>query len=248
MLPKSFLILFSVLALGLTACDSQLSSQSVDSINGGQSTPGGGDSGVIEIPEELDLVGKIGEGAYAGLEVVSIDPVNKEFIMKIPMPIPFGKEVKKAFNDNDLSGGYYMLTQYEINKWAVEIHLPLEKFVNGKLNEVPAAKLPNGQDLPGIVSGELPGFAIQWEDDSGDKEFYLYLGGGNAAIFVPTYNFDPFFAINIPIKDENKNRVGWFSTVPEMNDSDGNLIAYGGIYMAILLPSDLAKWIDNNLQ
>ena len=233
----------TALSLALTGCNfgSAINSQSVNQGPDSGGNNGGQGGGVIETPEELDVIGKINDGAYAGLEVLRIDPVAQEMIMSIPMPIPFGKPVRKELNGNDLNGGYWELKQYEMNKWVVEIHIPLGHLVQGKFSEVPSAKLPNGQNLPGIASGELPGFAVKWQDDDEEKEIFIYLGGGTAAVFVPTYNFDPFFAINIPIKDKEQKRVGWFSTVPETD------AYYGGIYMAILLPKNTAKWIDENL-
>ena len=130
---------------------------------------------------------------------------------------------------------------YESNKWAFELHLPLKNFIKGKFTNIPAALLPNGWPLPKVATGELPGFAVKWDDED-NKELFLYLGGGNFAIFVPTYNFDPTFMIEVPIKNKVKDTVGWFITIPETEEY------YGGFYMAGIMPENLATWVDDNLQ
>ena len=226
-----------VIALALSGCEfsNSLSSNS-------ESLSGENGLGQPVIPEALNLKAQINEGAYAGMEVVRIDALEKKLVLSVPLPIPFGRPLRRNLDSSDIDGGFWEIRQYDINQWMLELHLPLSNFVAGKFDRIPAARLPNGQALPGIAAGELPGFALRWQDEDGDKELFLYLGGGTVAVFVPTRGFDPFFAINIPLRDQKQERVGWFSTVPETESY------FGGIYMALLLPKQVAKWIADNLE
>lgn len=237
---KHLMKLLSIFVIGfsLSACKNALTSNSNN--NGGLDCS---DASLCIDPANPipDVTGKISEGAYSGLEVISINHENQTLVMSIPTPLPFGKAIKKPLKDDNLEDAYIELKQYAPNKWLVQVVIPLKNLVSGKFDPLPSTGLlPTGQPLPGVISGEIPGFAVKW-DDGDDKELFLYIGSGMVGIFVPTHNFDPFIHLDIPIEDKRKNLVGWFSTIPETNQY------YGGFYMSHLLPSELAKWIDNNL-
>lgn len=236
------LFLTAVLSLSLAACSNNL----VNSSNGGNGKSDCGTSAECTTPPIIDpsvptLEGKIDAGSYKGMQVITLDRANQAMVITIPVPLPIGKPIKKDIDSDKIKGAYWELKMYASNKWAIEVHIPLVNLVKGKFSDIPAALLPNGNPLPKVPSGELPGFAVKW-DDGEDKELFIYLGGGTVAIFVPTYKFDPFFMVEVPIKTKKKDVVGYFITIPETE------AYHGGFYLASILPKEIAQWVDDNLQ
>lgn len=229
-----------MLGFSLSACKNSLVSSTNDTNRPNECTDAAMCLEPID-PSVPELQGKIDAGSYKGLQVISIDRAKKELVVTVPVPLPLGKPIRKDINSNDIDGAYWELKMVESNKWVMEVHIPMSNLVKGKFSDIPPALLPNGNPLPSIPTGELPGFAVKWEDGD-DKEFFLYLGGGTLAIFVPTFNFDPFFMVEVPIRNKKKDKIGSFWSIPETE------AYYGGFYLATVLPVEIAQWIDDNLQ
>lgn len=185
--------------------------------------------------EKVEMNGYPAGGNYDGRLVIYIDKQNQSLLMVLPIPvlIPIIAQVPIP----DLEGAY--LTSHEDSNGgkSLAINIPLRHIVReGKF--MPDQKLPNGDPLPFVPAGELPGFAIEFPQMP-KYQIHLYVGVNVAAAFVELPDFGLPFGWTSKVKNQSKTKVvGAIGYVPPKNNYDG------GMYIAAQLPDDLARVID----
>lgn len=247
-LKKNFMktMLSISLVILTTGCEEGLQSITPPSQNGGLGNNDGGgttrpDNSPIADPSELpNFQLKVEGSTYDKFKMVELDKENLEVIVSMPMPIPLGRPETGSFPNADLEGVYWKSEETGLNQWKYSIHIPLNKFIKDKFSHVNTSTLPNGDSLPQVTGGELPAFALKWTINK-ERDLYLYLGGGMLAVFIPTYDFDPYFYYTYPLKNSTGQTSGFFITIPEKNSYSG------GFYMVMQLPVKISDWVDTNL-
>lgn len=210
---------------------------------GAKSFDSGSDgNGSFSSPEfqNLKMDGAVKEGKYEDRKLVSLDKENRMLVVQLPtlaLPAMVGN-LGQAITVPQLPGTTVTLELAEDGNLTLVARIPLSQVMQGA-SFIPAQKLPNGDALPAVPDGELPGLAIDL-NNQGSVKGYLYLGKATVGAFVTT-QFNPMVAMQLPIYQSNGSVVGYLTTVPEKNSSPG------GIFMSVKLPADIARVIDNAL-
>lgn len=237
--------LFSILILSsllLTACGKGFQSPTnTDSgSQGGQGTDdggggtGGGGSGVTW--EKVDHEGYPSGGTSAGQLVVHIDKENQAIILVLPVPAFLVSFAQMEIPE--LEGAY--LTSYANPQGGsnLAVSVPLKYLIRGGEFGAPQ-RLPNGDPLPYVPSGELPGFSIQFPQMK-NYRFYLYIGTNVAAAFVELPDFGLPIGGTFPVKNGPKTKIiGAIGYVIPKGVHDG------GVYLATQIPNQVAAMIDD---
>lgn len=213
-----------------TGCGSGMSA-----MNGGSDN-----NGSFSSPEfqNLKMDGAVKEGKYEDRKLVSLDKENKMLVVQLPtlaLPVMVGG-LGQAIPVPQLPGTTLSLELAEDGAVTLVARIPLSHVMRGA-SFIPAQRLPNGDPLPAIPDGELPGLAVDL-NSQGSVKGYLYLSRATVGAFVTT-PFNPMVAMQLPIYQNNGAVLGYLTTVPDKNGSPG------GIFMSVKLPADLARVIDD---
>lgn len=190
--------------------------------------------------DQVSLEGRLNQGSYNKMLVVYIDQTNQSLMMILPVPVlvPFyqtqsfpGMTDAKLKTITNPDGSY-----------SLAVTVPLKHLIkNGEL--VNPQKLPNGNPLPFVPDGELPGFALSIPGFTGTLKVYLYVGASAAAVFTELPDLGLPIASTefiLPVENKSKTKViGAFGYIPKK----GNFA--NGMYLATTLPEDLTKLIDD---
>lgn len=222
--------------LGLMGCaKSAGGSSSEASTNNGSSTP----PAIENNWEKVELDGYPSGGGYQKNLVVYIDKENQSIILVLPIPviIPIIAPMPIA----QLEGA--MLTSYTNanGDTNMAVSIPLGYLVKGGVFR-PDERLPNGDRLPFVPAGELPGFGIDFPQMQ-NYRIHLYIGVNIAAAFVQLPDLpSPIGGITaiFPVKDsKGLKQIGAVGYVGKKGTHKG------GMYLAAQLPADLARVIDD---
>ena len=238
-MPMKNLIIamMAVSSLALTSCGSKSgfdTAASATGINDGQGGIGNPDSS-LPTWEKVDFQGKADGGPSDQKLVVYIDKVNQALLLVLPIPVLI--PVISPMPIPDLSGAF--LTSYTNNDGSqnMAVSIPLRLIVRGG-SFMPNERLPNGDALPFVPAGELPGFAIEFPQMQ-NYQIHLYVGVNVAAAFVELPDVGLPFGFISPVKNKAKTKVvGAIGYVAPKNNFDG------GMYLAAQLPAELARAID----
>jgi hypothetical protein len=210
----------------------------------GGSGSGGGGSGSFSDPNlawnrlESELSGTVRGGQYDGNLIFVVDRDRQSLVVMIPQ-IPFLFAPSQSFNLNPTAEGLRMeLIPGADGLPRIAIVVPL-KLLSREASFTSYNRLPNGDPLPFLPSGERRGFAVAFPSGS-DQVIHLYFGVTAFAIFieVPRLNQVPLF-FGVPILNQKGNRQnGFFSLIPQKSGS------HAGIYVATRVPNELAILID----
>ncbi|MDG0815679.1 hypothetical protein [Bdellovibrio svalbardensis] len=234
-------------ALSLLAACSGGGFQSLSSVadNSGQSTGGTNDGQSTPTPaptpsayDKLDMEGYVSGGAYDSNFAVKLDKENDALIVNLPIPAgPFSN----IYVDVPNLKGAKIKTYYDANnKPQVAISVPLKHVLRG-VSTLPSSKLPNGNALPAMPSGEAPSLAFGLNANSENK-VYLYIGVNAVGLYIENSYIPQYIGITLPIKNKAQTKIlGYFTIVPK----SGNFS--GGLFTSFPLPNDIAKIIDDHL-
>lgn len=236
-------LLFS--SLLLTACGQngfQTLNPTATSDNGSQGTGdnnGSGDGGGTSNPatwEKVEMNGYPTGGTNAGQLVIYIDKANQSLLLVLPIPVLF--PIIAPIPVPDLEGAYVTSHQNAQGGTSLAVNVPLRHLIrDGEFGQ--NERLPNGDPLPFVPSGELPGFAIQFPQQQ-DYRLHLYIGVNVAAAFVELPDFGLPFGATFPVKNAEKTKtVGAIGYVVPKGTYNG------GLYLAAQIPDELAAVIDD---
>ena len=211
----------------LSACGSPSQSSS------GNGTPNLDQGVIAPINSEL-FKGFIGSGTYENQQVLSVDFTKGEFRISVPL----GRNVGLTLVDTpvpQLAGAHVYTSDLADGTKVLILAVPLKYSIKG-LPTFPKGVLPSGDPLPGSVPGPLAtkSFALGGKDN---VVLHLYFGSDTLGIFVET-NFDPFASVQADILNKIKDHLGNLTLVP----AKGSFRP--GVYLAITLPSKLARQLD----
>jgi len=197
---------------------------------------------------QIDLQGAVSGGQYANFQVVTIDPTAKTITFAFPIPAPIAGTVPQiGVQVPQIPGGTITIQPDANGEWSASLTMPLSDLFTG-INYGNPATLPNGEQLPGLVSmglGTLPMLEITVPlSGTSNLSFYLYGNSKALAIFYPTPSL-PIAADLIWQVVSKKNKVmghfGFIGTVPPT----GTPKFPGGLYGDYIIPVGLPVAIGN---
>ncbi len=222
-------------SVGSTLADAGNGSTDTDGSNPG--SPLGGAWGKLEVAGSVG-----GNSEFKGSQVLKLDKVNKELVITLPLP------ADGYLNDTQLSldlpkfpGTKVQLDPMEDGKAALTLHVPLASLVKG-VDFGDPTKLPNGRPLPGVPDGELPSEAVRLTNLT-DISATIYLGKNVVGVFVNS-PLDPLADLSFPIKNQDQTKTwGYLHTLKASTFRGSD----GGFFIAVALPDDIARIIEDNL-
>lgn len=236
----SILSLFLMLGIG---CGSSLQTNN-SLLPGGEKGVDDGDHPLptdptrLPIPDNLDFSSFISSHTFNGFQVVDIDRVKKELVLRLPL----GQNPYFLINAGNFSKLPGVTFQTELSRdgnASLALRIPLKYLLRG-VNSLNPSRLPNGDPLPFAPQSELPSLALSLDAKGGTGKIglNLYLGVDFVGIFVET-PFNPGFGISVPIKNQARTQVlGYFSLIAAKQDFQG------GFFLSYQLPPQLAAAIE----
>lgn len=231
-------------SFGLVGCSGKTGFQSLDStLNGstGNGSQGNGDTGGNTDNQaswdKVDIDGYSQSMESKGQLVIQLDKVNQAVILILPIPafafLPFFPKADIP----ELEGAYFTSYQTADGSNQLAISVPLKHVIKGA-EFLPDEKLPNGDPLPYVPAGELPGVAIQLPQHS-KYQVHLYIGVDVAAAFVELPDFGLPVGGIVKVKNKNKTKeVGAIGYILPKGNYDG------GLFLAAKIPKDMSIMID----
>lgn len=188
--------------------------------------------------DKLDLEGYVDGGSYDNTFAVNLDKPNNALI--INLPIPAGPFTNLYVDIPDLKGAK-IRTYYDSNNLPqVAVSVPLS-YILGGVKNIPAARLPNGNALPAMPSGEAPSLAFGLNQNSENK-VYLYIGVNAIGLYIENSYIPSYLGMTFPIKNKMKTKIlGYFTLVPKSGNFNG------GLFCSVPLPVEVSKIIDDHL-
>lgn len=205
-----------------------------DNNNGNNNGPG------TEQPDwnKVDLDGYPTSLDFEGQLVIKVDKDNQALILILPIPAFAFMPFTSKLNIPEIPGAF--ITSYTNSKGdkQLAVSLPLQTVLKGA-KFLPNQKLPNGDNLPFVPAGELPGFAIQFPQNP-DYRVHLYVGVNVAAAFVELPGIDlPISALSRVKNGAKTKDVGAIGYIAPKGNFDG------GLYLAAQIPDKMAAVIDD---
>lgn len=216
--------------------DTSSNSSSSADPNRGQSDGSGGDTANSNRLSELNAF--IDGSSYDKLQSISVNVATKELIFRVPLSMNvFITSTRGQFaNYPDIS----FITEYDSSGTAyLTLHIPMKYILRGVTSGNPS-RLPNGDPLPMIPSGELPELALDINSQNKVK-LHLYIAADFMGIYVES-PFNPYIGLTFPIKNSSKTKIlGYFSTIPAKNSYQG------GFFLSFLLPPELINVLSQHV-
>ena len=199
---------------------------------------GGGGSGDSPLPswDKVDMDGFPSSGAHKGKLVVFVDKINQSLLLVLPIPVIIPNISQITFPN--LDGAYLTTYKADDGSESLAINVPLRHVIKGGAfagNE----RLPNGDPLPFVPSGELPGFAIDLPQMK-NYRVHVYVGTNVAAAFVELPDLHLPIGGTLPVRNSTKTKIigaiGYVLPKAAYN---------GGLYLAAQIPDEMAAVIDD---
>lgn len=234
-------ISLSLLAvLFFSACGPQKGFEALgtDSASGSNSSASTGDSSTSSAYNKLEMSAFVSGTSYENEKVMALDKANNALLLYLPLPGSFAN----LYVDSTSIKGVKIQTVLDSQQKArVAVSIPLRLIVKDKVTTLPNAKLPSGDNLPMMPSGELPSLALGLNQNS-DNKLYVYFGVNAVGMYVESSFFPSYLGITVPIKNAAGTRIlGYFTIVPQKGNYKG------GLFLSFILPNDISKIIDDHL-
>ncbi|MNK11938.1 hypothetical protein D3C87_299890 [compost metagenome] len=186
--------------------------------------------------EKLDMKGTVAGNVYDGTWAFDLDKANNALLVNLP--IPANPLIDLNVTIPELPGAKLRTYKDSSNKTQVVVSIPLKYVVKG-VNFLPSARLPSGDALPNMPSGELASIGVSL---GANQNVHLYVGVNAVGLYVESSYIPEYLGFTAPIKNQAGTRIlGYFSLVPKK----GNF--KGGLFVALPLPNDIAKILDDHM-
>jgi len=241
---KSFAMTCTLLSLA--ACGKNGGFEFSNSVSNGSNNSsslgdGGADAGVdANDPsafQKLQYKGLVSGGSDDGTLVVDIDKTNNALLLILPLQVnPYIDSVEGTVPD--LPDVKFMTYKDDKGASFFAVSVPL-RYVRKGASFLNPARLPNGDPLPQVASGELPSVAIAIPGKNNVK-FNLYVGVNVVGVFVSS-PYDPFLALHFPVR-RGVDTIGYIHTVPAKG------AFHGGFFLNTQMPDSIAAIIDDHFR
>ena len=223
--------------VGVTACSSAACS-------GGSTSATGTSGGTLSTQQQLsqvDLNGTVSSGIFSNMKFLELDTVANTLDIELPMGSnPLG--INAVYKIPQLPGATAGMLQDSSGNWFLGVKIPLSAIAHG-VTLGNSQKLPNGNALPGIATGELPSLEL---NIGGQIPIHLYLGVNVAAAFVELPQTDKYmaylsyipFQLSFDLKNSSKAVIGEVAPIAPV--TMGGTKYSGGVYVETVLPAAAA--------
>lgn len=206
----------------------------------GDNTSSSTDSGDTNAPvpneyQKLQYKGFISGGNNDGSLVIDIDKTANTLMIILPMQMnPYIESVEGEIPD--LPGVKFMTYKDDKGASYFAVSVPLRYVLKGASFLNPA-RLPNGDALPQVASGELPSLALLVPGKNNVK-LHFYIGVNVVGVYVSS-PYDPYLPLSFPIR-RGVETIGYFHTIPAKSGFDG------GFFLNTQMPDSVAAIIDDH--
>lgn len=187
--------------------------------------------------QKLQYKGTINGGSDDGTLVVDIDKTNNALLLILPLEI---NSYIDSVNGTipDLPDVTFMTYKDDKGASYLAVSVPL-RYIRKGASFLNPARLPNGDPLPQIASGELPSVAITIPGGK-NVQFNFYIGVNVVGLYLSS-PFDPYIALHFPIV-RGVDTIGYFHTIPAKTGYNG------GFFITTQMPDSIAAIIDDHFQ
>jgi hypothetical protein len=225
----------------LLACGGKGGFDTQETLSGGnKSSSTDNNSNGIADPDayqKLQYKGLVSGGNNDGALVVDIDKTHGALLLILPLQMnPYIESAEGEIPD--LPGVKFMTYKDDKGASYFSVSVPLRYVLKGASFLNPA-RLPNGDALPQVASGELPSLAIAVPGKN-KVSFNLYIGVNVVGIYVSS-PYDPYLALHFPIR-KGVETIGYFHSVPAKSGFDG------GFFLNTQMPDSIAAIIDDHFR
>ncbi|HEY8272622.1 MAG TPA: hypothetical protein VIG33_17140 [Pseudobdellovibrionaceae bacterium] len=187
--------------------------------------------------QKLQYKGLISGGNNDGTLVVDIDKVNGALLLIVPLQMnPYIEPAQGEIPD--LPGVKFMTYKDDKGASYFAVNVPL-RYVRKGASFLNPARLPNGDALPQVASGELPSVAVAVPGKNNVK-FNFYIGVNVIGVYISS-PYDPYMALHFPIR-KGVETIGYFHTVPAKPGFEG------GFFLNTQMPDSVAAIIDDHFR
>jgi len=190
----------------------------------------------------LNVNGAVVGGSFGTVSVLALDKTNKDLLIRLPMLAGgYLDGASLHLSVPQMGGATLGLEAISTGGSALTLRVPLKALMKGLNTGMDAARLPNGDPLPTVASGELPSVNVPIQPARGISAA-LYMSQAVVAIYVNS-PVDPYIGLSYPIRDSSRQHTyGTFSTIPAKSKT-----VNGGFFISIAIPDDIARVIDDNI-
>lgn len=203
--------------------------------------PGASDPGVDpndpNAYEKMQYKGYVSGGSDDGTLVVDLDKAKDALLVILPLQVnPYIKDAQGEIPD--LPGLTYMTYKDDKDAAFLAVSVPL-RYVRKGASFLSSARLPNGDPLPQIASGELPSVAVAIPGNN-NVQFNFYIGVNIVGLYVSS-PYDPYYSLQFPVR-KGVETIGYFHTVPAKSGFNG------GFFLNTQMPDSVAAIIDDHFR
>ncbi|HPI41157.1 MAG TPA: hypothetical protein PLJ21_10160 [Pseudobdellovibrionaceae bacterium] len=207
----------------------------------GQDQLGGGGNAKSPSPDEMGVIESMKSSDQSYNSQVYIDKLNWMLVIRIPLGFnPFIDVTQLSLPK--IKGGE-VTTEIDSNLNAfVVVKLPLKNVLRGVTQLETATKLPNGDPLPKMPSGEPASLGLTISAKKNVK-MNIYIAIEAVGVFVETPFDYPFPGyLSLPLKNEAQTQIlGWFTLVPRKNEFNS------GFFLSFKLPLEVSEILNKYL-
>jgi hypothetical protein len=244
-------IVISFLAAGCSSgfqTDSNVLNPSLeDPSNSGLGNPGNTlDASLVWQKAQEEIDGQISGGTYDGSSAVEIIPEKQSIALILPLP-PIFLAPLAQIQIPQLPGVNIKYRNKPDGGFEMAIIIPLKYIIRGA-SLAPYGKLPNGDIVPFMPSGESRGFAVDFPQKPKYRlHFYFVANAVGAFIETPDWRLPEEFSliptIGFPVRNPSQTQInGYFAVVP----NKGNFSS--GLFVSSRIPRKLAFQLDQILR
>jgi len=193
-----------------------------------------------------ELTGLVSGGAYDGNLAVEVLPDRQSLALILPLPPIFLAPLNQT-PIPQLSGSSLEYRRKPDGSFDMAVIIPIRHLTRGG-SLAPYNRLPNGNPVPFMPSGESRGFAIELPQRSSYK-LHFYFVANAVGVFIETPNWrlpeelSALPTIGFPVRNLSQTQVnGYFAIVPNR----GNFAS--GLFISTRIPRELAFQLDQILR
>lgn len=193
-----------------------------------------------------EINGQVSGGAYDGNTVVEILPDRQSIALVVPLP-PIFLAPLVPIEVPQLPGVEVEYRQNGDGTYNLVVIVPIRYVIRGS-SLAPYGRLPNGDAIPFMPSGESRGFAVAFAQQP-KYRVHFYFVANAVGVFIETPDWklpDELSAmptIGFPVRNRNQTQInGYFAIVPNKANHAS------GLFVSSRIPRELAFELDQILR
>jgi len=193
-----------------------------------------------------EINGQISGGAYDGNIAIEVLPTRQSIALILPLP-PIFLAPLTPIQVSQLPGITVEYRQKSEGGYDIAVIIPVQHIIRGGALST-YSRLPNGDPVPFMPSGESRGFAIEFPQKQ-TYRLHFYFVANAVAVFVETPDWklpdelSLIPTIGFPIKNRTQTQInGYFAIIP----NKGNFSS--GLFVSSRIPRELAFQLDQILR